>query len=125
MSLIKTLHVIFALISITGFIYRSYLKLIGSNTLQQKWLKVLPHINDTLLLISAIYLVIASQYYPTWLNWVSVKIIALFLYIFLGLYTLRFSQSRQALIISFLLALLTFAYIISVALTKQVWPLVL
>ncbi|MGD8925286.1 MAG: SirB2 family protein [Thioalkalispiraceae bacterium] len=125
MSLIKILHISFALLSITGFSYRSSLKLSNPTTLQRKWLKITPHIIDTLLLASAIYLVIASGLYPVWFNWVMAKITALILYILFGLYTLRFSKTRRQVILGFLLSLITFSYIVCVAITKQPWPLML
>lgn len=125
MSIIKSLHALFAILSITGFIYRGLLKFRDSATLQKKWLKISPHVIDTLLLASAIYLVVAGHYYPEWFNWVTAKIVGLLLYIMFGLFTLRFSKSRNGVIISFVLALLTFAYIVGVAVTKQAWPLML
>ena len=125
MSIIKSFHVIFAVLSISGFIYRGFLKFTKPEKLQNKWLKILPHVIDTLLLASAIYLVVASQQYPEGFNWVTAKIGALLLYIVFGLFTLRFSKTRRGAILSFVLALLTFAYIVTVAMTKQAWPLVL
>ena len=125
MSIIKNLHVLFALVSITGFVYRSFLKLRAPQKLKQKWLRIAPHIIDTMLLLSAIYLVIATQQYPEVTNWLSAKIVALFFYIIFGMFTLRFSKSPHAVLLSFILALTTFAYIVSVAMTKQVLPLML
>ena len=125
MLTIKTLHILCALISITGFIYRGYLKINCPEQLKKKWLKITPHIVDTLLLASAIYLVVAIQQYPTMFNWVSAKIVALLIYIGFGFMTLRFGKNRRLIIVSFVLAILTFSYIVAVALTKQVWPLML
>lgn len=116
---------IFAALSICGFVYRAILKIASPDKLNRKWLKVLPHINDTLLLISAIYLVITSQQYPEMFNWVSAKIVALLFYIIFGLLTLRFSKTVPGTVVSFIVALATFAYIVAVALTKQAWPLML
>ena len=123
MAIIKNLHVIFALLSISGFVYRSFLKLNNPQKLQAKWLKISPHIIDTLLLVSAIYLVMANQQYPEVFNWVSAKILALLLYIFFGLVTLRFSKTRAGTLIGFMLSVITFAYIVGVAATKHTWPL--
>jgi uncharacterized membrane protein SirB2 len=95
----------------------------SSAKLQCKWLKVTPHIVDSLLLVTAIYLVLAGNFYPAWFNWVMAKITALVFYILLGLYTLRFSRTRKQLITGFILSLMTFSYIVSVAITKQPWPL--
>ena len=111
--------------SITGFTYRGYLKLYRPEILNRKWLKISPHIIDSLLLASAVVLVIISQQYPAMFNWVSAKILALIVYIILGLFTLRFATTRTGIILSFILALATVAYIVAVALTKQVWPLML
>lgn len=121
----KTLHILCALLSIIGFTYRSFLKIYAPDKLQNKWLKITPHIIDTILLVSAIALVFQYQYYPEFFNWVSAKIVALVVYIGFGLMTLRFSRSRSAIILFYLLSLITFIYILAVANTKQVWPLML
>jgi len=53
--------VICAFLSISGFIYRGILKLTTPEKLSKKWLKITPHIIDTILLASAIYLVFITQ----------------------------------------------------------------
>jgi len=121
MLIIKYIHIISALLSISGFIYRGILKLTTPEKLTQKWLKIAPHIIDTVLLASAIYLVVITELYPTLFNWVSIKIVALVIYIILGLFTLRFCQTRTSIIVSFILAITVFTYIIFVAKTKLIW----
>lgn len=125
MLIIKSIHVTLALLSITGFVYRGIMKIKNPNEVRAKWLKIAPHFIDTLLLVSAIYLVIISHQYPEIFNWVTAKLFALLLYILFGLYTLRFSKTRGETTIGFVLAVLTFTYIASVAITKQPWPLML
>ena len=51
---LKHLHMLCAVISIIGFIVRGALRIQGSTLLQRKWLRITPHIVDTLLLLSAI-----------------------------------------------------------------------
>ena len=46
----KHLHVLFVLISISLFLFRFVLLLLDSPLLKKKWLKIVPHVNDTLLL---------------------------------------------------------------------------
>ena len=121
--MIKSIHVLCAVISISRFIHRGILKLTKPEKLAQKWLKITPHIIDTILLASAIYLVFATQYYPELFNWVTVKIIALVIYIVLGLFTLRFCKTQAGILVSFLLAISVFTYIIFVARTKSLWIL--
>ena len=122
MTLIKLIHVSCAAISISGFFYRGLLKFYAPQRLQRKWLKITPHVIDTLLLVSAIILMVQGALYPTTQPWVLAKLILLVLYIGLGLMTLRFAKTRRQALISFVLAILCFAYIVAVALTRQPWP---
>ena len=91
----------------------------GSSLLGLKWVKVLPHVIDTILLTSAITLVAMIQQYPGFNIWISVKIGALLLYILLGMMAFRFGKTRKIKIISWILAQIVFFYIVLVALTKN------
>ena len=121
----KIIHILCAVLTISGFVYRAYLKLWNPQRLSERWLRITPHIVDTILLLSAIYLVIAGGFYPIWFNWTAAKLTGLVGYILFGLMTLRFARSRTAVLMSFMLALLSFAYIVAVARTKQAWPIML
>ena len=91
----------------------------GSSLLKLKWVKVLPHVIDTILLTSAITLVAMIQQYPGFNIWISVKIGALLLNILLGMMAFRFGKTRKIKIISWILAQIVFFYIVLVALTKN------
>jgi len=69
--------------------------LVESDWLQHKISRVLPHLIDTVLLVSAIALVIMSRQYPTLVNWVTIKIGLLLLYIVLGTFALKRGRTRQ------------------------------
>jgi len=90
-----------------------------SALLQKKWVKVAPHIIDTLLLGSAIALAITLQISPFEQTWLLAKIIGLLLYIALGTVALKRGKTRQIRMTALILALLTFGYIVKVALTKS------
>lgn len=122
MSLLKVIHISCAVISISGFFYRGLLKLYSPQQLQNKWLKIGPHIIDTLLLASALTLMVQLSLYPSTQPWILAKLLLLVLYIALGLMTLRFAKTRRQILVSFVLAILCFAYIVAVALTRQAWP---
>jgi uncharacterized membrane protein SirB2 len=124
MSLLKLIHVSCAALSISGFFYRGMLKFYAPQRLQRKWLKITPHVVDTLLLVSAIMLMVQESLYPTTQPWILTKIILLVFYIGLGLMTLRFAKTRRVALLSFVLAVLCFGYIVAVALTRQPWPFV-
>lgn len=116
---IKLLHILFACVSITGFITRGILSLRQSALLQQRWVRIVPHINDTLLLLSGITLVIQTGYNPLQHAWLAEKIALLFVYIGLGLMTLRYARSRRARRIYFVLAIFSFIGIVIIALSKS------
>jgi len=116
---LKLLHVTCALLSISGFTLRGYWMLTGSSLLRHRWARVLPHVIDTLLLGSAIGMLLIWRVSPLQLDWLSAKIIALLLYIGLGMVAFRFGKSRKARVNAWLLALLTAGYIVSVAYSKS------
>ena len=122
MGIVKSIHIVCALLSISGFVARGILMIISSPLLTARWVKVSPHIIDTVLLLSAI--VLASQWGWSALQmpWLLAKIMALLVYIILGSLALRPGRPQSVRITSWLAAIATFAYIVSVALTKN--PLV-
>ena len=123
MSLIKSIHVLSVLISISGFVLRGIWMIKDSPRLQQRWVKIIPHINDTVLLVSGITLAINIQQYPFVHSWITAKLIALLVYIGLGMLTIRHGYSKQQRIITWLAAILVFFYMVAVAITKRVIPL--
>ena len=118
-AFLKLIHVSCAFVSITGFALRGYWMVVDNPLLQHRIVKVLPHVNDTLLLGSALTLLMVLQLSPLTQPWLSAKIIALLLYIGLGMVALRFGQSKKIKVSAFLLALLTAGYMVSVAYTKS------
>lgn len=119
---LKMLHMTCAVISILGFILRGSLKLQGSALVETKFLKIAPHIVDTVLLVSAIALAITIGQYPLVDGWLTAKVIGLLLYIFLGVVTLRIAKTQSLRAIAFVLAIVVFAYIMLVARTHNPFP---
>lgn len=116
---LKLVHIFCALLSISGFALRGWWMLSGNALLQTRLARVLPHLVDTLLLGSAIWMVVLWQVNPFQLDWLSAKIIALLVYIGLGMVALRFGKTRHMRIGAYALALATAAYIVSVAYSKS------
>jgi len=116
--LIRQLHILTATLSVTLFTSR-FLLLIRSLAWQPKrWLKVVPHVNDTLLLIFAILLCIIIQQAPLITPWLTEKVAAVILYILAGMFALRWSKNRLSKIIWFMIALFMFAYAANIAINK-------
>jgi len=116
---LKAVHMCCAVFSIGGFALRGYWMFSGNALLNRRVAKTLPHIIDTLLLGSAVGMLVIWQTSPFAFSWLTAKVIALLLYIGLGMVALRFGRTRQVRIVAWLLALLAAAYIVSVALAKS------
>lgn len=118
---VKHIHVTAVVISFSGFILRGSWMLRSSPLLQARLTRVLPHVVDTLLLASAIWLVVTLQQYPLVNGWLTAKVLGLIVYILLGTIALRRGQTQRIRLIAWICALLVFAYIVLVALTKDPW----
>ena len=122
MEQIKLLHVACAFLSIGGFFLRGVLMLNNSGWLHARVVKIAPHVVDTVLLISAIILASQWGWSALQMPWLLAKIIALLVYIGLGSMALRAGRPKSVRISAWLAALVTVAYIVAVAVTKN--PLV-
>lgn len=119
---LKHIHMLCAALSIAGFVIRGALRIADSPVLQKKWIRIMPHVIDTVLLLSAIGLAISIQQYPLTSGWLTAKLIGLFVYIFLGVVTMRIAKTQPVRIAAYLLAILTFIYIGAVAFSKTALP---
>ncbi len=116
---IKLIHVTSAAISIAGFFVRGLWMLADSPRLQERWVRIAPHVIDTILLASAIYLAVTLRQYPGVNQWLTAKIVALVLYVVLGAIGLKRGKTKAIRITAWLGALATFAYIVGVAVTRN------
>jgi uncharacterized membrane protein SirB2 len=116
---VKYLHVACVIVSITGFFLRGWLTFADSPVMNRRWLKWAPHVNDTVLLAAAIGLAVMSRQYPLAHAWLTAKIVGLLAYILLGMVALKPGRRRGVRIAAWLAALAVFAYVVSVALTRN------
>lgn len=117
--LIKHLHMTSAGLSIGLFALRGLWMLWSPQRLQRRWVKVLPHVIDSVLLGSAILLTLILSQYPFVNGWLTAKLLALLLYIALGTVALKRGRSRRVRATAFVAALLTFGYIVGAALAHD------
>lgn len=118
---VKHIHMTCAALSGVFFFVRGFWMLHDSALLQQRWVKIAPHVVDTVLLASALTMVVWSGQYPFVQNWLTVKLFALIVYILLGTMALKRGKTKTARAAAFVAALAVFAYIVKVALTRQVF----
>ena len=94
-----------------------------SPKLNQAWVKIIPHINDTALLLTGIGLVMTTKIFP-WANvWLAAKLVALVIYILLGTVALKRGKSKTQKVVAWILAILAFVYMLMVAKYRTPWPL--
>ncbi|MGB7479057.1 MAG: SirB2 family protein [Burkholderiaceae bacterium] len=116
---VKHLHMSCVALSGTLFLLRGGWMLADSGMLARRWVRVLPHVVDTLLLTSAIVLAWWSGQYPLAQNWLTAKVLGLIVYIVLGTVALKRGRTKTVRTIAFAGALLCFAYIVGVAVTRS------
>lgn len=116
--LLKFFHISCAIVSFFGFSLRGYWMLQDSPKLQARWVKLLPHAVDTLLLITAIALVVISRQYPLSTDWITLKLGLLLLYIGFGSMALKRGRTRRSRLVFLALALFTISAIFTVAVVK-------
>jgi uncharacterized membrane protein SirB2 len=106
-------------LSLAGFGARGALMLVGSPLLAARFVRVAPHVVDTLLLASAAWLAWFLGQYPFVHGWLTAKVLGLLAYIVLGSIALKRGRTRGQRILAFAAALLAAAYVVSVALTRD------
>jgi uncharacterized membrane protein SirB2 len=116
---VKYIHLISVSLSLAGFFLRGLLMVRASPLLNARWIKVLPHVNDTVLLAAALSLAFMSEQYPFVAGWVTAKVLGVIAYIILGALALRDASTLRMRIVCWLAAMAVFGWIVSVALTRN------
>jgi uncharacterized membrane protein SirB2 len=119
--LLKTVHISSAAGIFILFFLRGIWSLNGSNIMSQRWVKIVPHIVDTLLIVSAIALAFNTRQYPFVDAWLTAKVFALLLYILLGSVALRYGRSKTVRLTTWIMAQMVLAYIVLVAINHNPW----
>ncbi|EKF73021.1 hypothetical protein A11A3_15759 [Alcanivorax hongdengensis A-11-3] len=117
---IKYLHVFFAISSVGLFLLRLHWRQVAPHRLQLRWVRILPHVNDSLLLLAGLTLMARLQAWPWQTPWLAAKMLALGLYILAGMWAFR--ARGKAAVAAAMSALLVFFYMVAVAVSKQALP---
>jgi len=120
---LKLLHVACVVATASASCWRGIWMLGESPLLRHPLTRVLPHLNDTLLLAAGIGMAMMLHQYPLVDGWLTAKLLALLLYIVLGTVALKRGRTKRIRILAFGGALLTLSYLVAVALTRSAWPM--
>ncbi len=114
--MLKSIHMALAMLSVTGFVIRAGWAYVAPDLLARRWVRVSPHIVDTLLL--ALGVLLALQLPDGILQpWLVAKMLGLLGYIGFGVLTLRGQGWTRG--VGLCGALICAVYIFAVAFTRN------
>ena len=116
---LKLVHQSAVALSLTGFFVRGLASFAGAGWVRGRAARSLPHVVDTVLLLSALTLAWMLRFTPGSAPWLLAKIVGLVLYVGLGVVALRPGRPLALRVAAWVAALATVAWIVSVALTKD------
>jgi uncharacterized membrane protein SirB2 len=116
---LKFLHVTTVIASFILFSIRAY-SVFGQGELHRtRFFRLAPHINDTVLLTSALGLAYVLRQYPFVEPWLTVKVVLLLVYILLGMAFMKLAKTGAQKTVLFVSALACYLFIVTVAVTRQ------
>ena len=116
---LKLIHVIAIVLSIGGFLLRGYWSFRDSSMMSARLVRILPHVVDTVLLISGAALVYVLKLQFLYQGWLLAKFGLLIAYIALGAVALRPGRSFDTRQTAFAAAIIVFLIILGAAITKS------
>ncbi len=116
---LKMIHITCVVLSYLLFTVRGVWMVQSSDLLQRRWVRIIPHVIDTVLLTSAIGLAVTLHQSPIKDPWLGAKVAGLVLYIGLGMIALKHGKTRKIKVSALIAAHIVFFYIVLVALTKS------
>ncbi|ABM63165.1 SirB2 family protein [Halorhodospira halophila] len=112
-------HVLAAVASLGLFIARGILMFRGSAALDHKVLRVAPRVADTVLLLTAVVLMVMIAQYPFVDGWLTVKLLGLIAYIALGVVALGRSRPRPIRMAAFVGGIVVIGYLYLYSVTRE------
>jgi len=116
---VKLVHQCAVALSITGFFVRGAASLAGARWVSGRAARTLPHLVDSVLLLSALTLAGLLQLTPDRAPWLAAKLVGLLLYIVLGVVALKPGRPLALRAVAWVAALVVVGWIVSVAVTKS------
>ena len=118
-AVLKIIHVVSVVLSFAIFAVRGGNALSGQSGQEGRLGRIVPHVVYTILLLSAVGMVVINKQYPFAAAWPTVKLLGLLAFVVFGIFAFKGSQARKATF--FGLGLLAFIFTASVALTHNPW----
>jgi uncharacterized membrane protein SirB2 len=116
---LKYIHIVFVAASFALFFIRGLWAMRAYPPAQETWVRVLPHVVDGVLVLSALGMLLGSSGGLWAGNWLAVKIGLVVLYAILSIIALRVLKSTMLRMLAWLLALAVFLFATSVAVLRN------
>ena len=116
---IRLLHVGCVALSGALFTVRGLMRIADLSSANHRALRWMSYLIDSTLLGAAILLSVIVHQYPLINAWLTTKVLLLLAYIGLGIMALRVARTRTGRTVAFIAALLTFGYIVGVAIAHD------
>lgn len=121
---LKAIHVASVTLSVVLFLIRLGWSRTAPARLELAWVRIVPHVVDTVLLASAIALTMTIHQYPFAHGWLTAKVLALIVYIVSGSFALKRARTRLGRSVAAVVALASVSYIVAVAVTHDPVPFI-
>ncbi len=112
---LRTLHVAAVAVSVSMFVFRAGLRFADAALLRSRFLRIAPHVVDSVLLASAVLLTLVLHQYPFVDSWLTAKLLALIAYVLLGSIAIRRGRTPAVRVAALVASLLVVAYILGTA----------
>lgn len=112
---IKHIHMTAVGLSLALFILRAWWSVSESAMLQSRWVRIIPHVIDTILLAAGVTLMVMLRFWPHQHPWLAAKLIGLVAYVIIGTIAIKRGKTRRSRVLAALVAVAIFIYIIGVA----------
>lgn len=112
---IKQLHMSAAALSITCFVVRAWWSVRESPLRHARWVRILPHLIDTVLLGLGVTLMLLLAVWPWQHPWLAAKLLALLVYIGIGTIAIKQGARPQTRAAAAVAAVAVFGYMVGAA----------
>ncbi len=112
---LKYLHIVSVAASFGLFFLRGLWVMQSYPDSQEKWVRVLPHVVDSVLVLSALSMLVMSPVKGWPGDWLTVKLALVVVYVVLALFLFRSTRGLAARFLAWLLGLLVLLFIATVA----------
>lgn len=115
------LHKIAVLTSISVFFIRGLGVIYSREWVTRKPVKIVPHVIDTVLILSAVGIVLVTPFAFSD-PWILMKTLGVLVYVALSVVVFKVAKSRAQRALFWVLNLAVLFFLVAVAVEKQVWP---